>query len=200
MKNLKIGLMLFLVVLTSGNLKALGTLRVDIIPGKRDKAQVDFLEAPDNQYKVQLLKDKNGKVLFTDDEAPASLDARKAYDFSKLPNGKYTFRAKLGNETDYYNLAIKNGDIKPIGQEEDLSPSFKLEGKYLQFTFPNSIKESAKLLLYNKDTDEYVYEEDLSPEFDIQQALNLEELHPGNYKAVLIGGDSTVYNYSFHIS
>ncbi len=52
MKNLKLGLMLFLGVLASGSLMAMGTIRVDIIPGEREKAQVDVLEAPESQFKV----------------------------------------------------------------------------------------------------------------------------------------------------
>ncbi len=139
MKNLKIGLMLFLGVLASGSSMALETLRVDIIPGQRDKAQVDVLEAPDSKFKVEL-KNSNGKIIFADDKEPLSADYKKMYDFSKLANGKYTFEVKQGDETELKNLIVANGSVQIIGQEEQISPSFKLEGKFLDFTFPNTTK------------------------------------------------------------
>ncbi len=120
------------------------------------------------------------------------------YDFSKLANGEYTFEVKQGDEIEYNKLIVDNGNVQILGQEKQISPDFKLDGKYLDFTFPNSTKESARLLLYDNDTKKLVFQETLDPEFDIQQSLNLAGLHTGNYKAVLIS-DNTTYDYNFYI-
>ncbi len=101
--------MLFLGVLASGSSMAMETLRVDIIPGERDKAQVDVLEAPESKFKVEL-KDSNGKVIFADKKEPLSSDYKKMYDFSKLANGKYTFEVKQGNEIEFNKVIVDNGE------------------------------------------------------------------------------------------
>ena len=197
MKKIKIGLMLFLGVLASGSLMAMGTLRVDIIPGTRDKAQVDVLEAPDSQVKVEL-KDSNGNIIFADNEEPLTADYKKLYDFSKLSNGKYTFEVKQGDETEMDNVVVNNGNVQILGQEEQIAPDFKSDGKFLELTFPNTTHQSARLLLYRNASNKMVFQETLDPQYDIQQTLNLAGLKTGHYKAVLISDGST-YNYNFYI-
>ena len=197
MKNLKLGLMLFIVVLASGSSKAMGTLKVDVVPGEKEKVLVDVLEAPASQFMIEL-KDSHGNVIYSDKIAPSSFNYKKVYDFSKLANGKYTFEATLGDETELNNLVVNNGIVQIIGQEEQISPSFKLDGKFLEFTFPNSLQKSAKLLLYDNDNNNLIFQEALKPEYDIQQALNLATLRSGHYKAVL-KSDKTSYYYDFYI-
>ena len=197
MKNLKLGLMLFIVVLASGNLKAMGIIRTDVVPGEKEKVRVNILEAPDSRFKVAL-KDDNGNIIYTDYANSSSADYRKIYDLSKLANGKYTLEANLGDETELNTLLVHNGKLQIIGQEEQISPSFKLDGKFLEFTFPNSIQKSARLLLYDNDTNTLVFQEALKPEYDIQQALNLVALSSGHYKAVLMSGNNE-YHYDFFI-
>ena len=197
MKKLRISLMLFLGVLASGSLMGMGTIRVDIIPGESERAQVDVLEAPNSQFTTEL-KDSKGKVIYSDEKKVSSLDFEKNYDFSKLPNGKYIFEVKQGDEIDYNNLLVDNGNVQILGQEDQVAPDFKLDGKYLDFTYPNTTKEKSRLLLYDNQSKKWIFQERLDPEFDIQQSLNLAGLHTGNYKAVLINGDTT-YDYNFYI-
>ena len=187
--------MLFLGVLASGSI--MGAIRVNIVPGESERAQVDVLEAPNSQFTTEL-KDSNGNVIFADNKEVSSLDFEKIYDFSKLPNGKYTFEVKQGDEMEYDNLIVKNGNIQVLGQEDQISPDFKLDGKYLDFTFPNTTENSARLLLYDNDAKKWIFQETLDPEFDVQQSLNLAGLHTGHYKAVLISDDTT-YDYNFYI-
>ena len=195
MKKLRISLMLFLGVLASGSI--MGAIRVNIVPGESERAQVDVLEAPNSQFTTEL-KDSNGNVIFADNKEVSSLDFEKIYDFSKLPNGKYTFEVKQGDEMEYDNLIVKNGNVQVLGQEDQISPDFKLDGKYLDFTFPNTTENSARLLLYDNDAKKWIFQETLDPEFDVQQSLNLAGLHTGHYKAVLISDDTT-YDYNFYI-
>ena len=195
MKKLRISLMLFLGVLASSSI--MGAIRVNIVPGESERAQVDVLEAPNSQFTTEL-KDSNGNVIFADNKEVSSLDFEKIYDFSKLPNGKYTFEVKQGDEMEYDNLIVKNGNVQVLGQEDQISPDFKLDGKYLDFTFPNTTENSARLLLYDNDAKKWIFQETLDPEFDVQQSLNLAGLHTGHYKAVLISDDTT-YDYNFYI-
>jgi len=197
MKNLKIGLMLFLGVLVSSTAMAMGTFRVYTVPMEKGRAIVNVLEAPDSQFEITV-KDSNGKVVYTDREDASTYDYKEVYDFSDLDNGKYTFDVTLGNESESNKLLVDNGSIQIVNQEEQLSPYFKLDGNYLEFTFPNTTDESARLLLYDKSNDIWVYQESFNPAFDIQQTLNLQELSPGNYKAVVISGKDR-YDYQFHL-
>lgn len=197
MKKLRISLMLFLGVLASGSIMGMGEIRVNIIPGESERAHVDVLDAPNSQFTTEL-KDSNGNVIFADDKDVSSLDFEKNYDFSKLQNGKYTFEVKQGDEVDYDNLLINDGNVQILSKENQISPDFKLDGKYLNFTFPNTTKEKSRLLLYDNKSKKWIFQETLNPEFDIQQSLNLAGLHTGNYKAVLISGD-TSFDYDFYI-
>ena len=197
MKNLKIGLMLFMVVLASGSSMALGILKVDVIPGEKEKALVNVLVAPHSQFEVEL-KDSNGKIVYTDSKESHSYNCKKLYDFSELASGKYTFEVKLGGQTEMENLVVNNGKVQIVGQEDQISPYFSLNGKFLEFTFPNSEQKSGRLLLYDNDTKHWIFQERLFPEFDIQQALNLSKLNSGSYKAVLING-TNAYDYDFQL-
>jgi len=198
MKNLKIGLMLFLVVLASGITMAKGVLKVEVIPGENEKTLVDVLLAPDSKFEVKLT-DSNGNVVYNASEKSDSFDYKRAFDFSKLDNGKYTFEVKLGDETKVNDLVVKNGNVQIVGQEVQISPVFKLNGKFLEFTFPNSAENNTRLLLYNNDTKHWVFQENLSSEFNISQELNLSKLNPGSYKAVLTSGEET-YDYGFNLN
>lgn len=189
--------MLFLVVLVSGSTMAMGILRVDVVPGEKEKAVVGVLESPNAELKAEL-RDNNGQIIYTDREESSAYNYRKAYDFSKLDNGKYTFEVTLGDENELNNVVVSNGKVQITAQEEELSPTFKMDGKFLEFTFPNSTDKSARLLLFNNDSKQWVFQEELNPEFNIQQALNLSKLKPGSYKAVLISGDEK-YNYNFEL-
>lgn len=197
MKNLKIGLILFLVVLVSGSTMAMGILKVDVVPGKKERALVDVLEAPNAELKAEL-KDSNGRIIYTDREESPAYNYKKAYDFSELNNGEYTFEVTLGKENELNNVVVNNGKVQITAQEEELLPAFKMDGKFLEFTFPNSTEKSAQLLLLNNDSKQWVFQEELNPEFDIQQTLNLSDLKPGSYKAVLISGKER-YNYNFKL-
>ncbi len=198
MKNLKIGLMLFLVVLASGSTMAKGTLKVEMVPGDDEKAMVNVLLAPDSKFEVSVI-DSSGKVIYNVSDKTQSFDYRKIYDFSSLGNGKYTFEVKMGDETEIDDLLVKDGEVQIAGQEELLSPYFKLNGKFLEFTFPNTTEKEARLLLYNNDKDYWIFQETLRPEYDISQELNLAALKPGSYKAVLISGENS-YDYRFHLN
>lgn len=197
MKNLKIGLILFLGVLVSGKTNAMGTVRVNTVPGEQEKIMIDVLEAPQSSFVVEM-KDNKGEIIYRDAEETSLSDCKNVYNLSDLNNGKYTLDVKLGNEEEIDNLVVKNGNVEITGQEEQVSPYFKLDGKFLEFTFPNATDQSARLLLYNNDSKHWVFQEELNPEFDIQQALNLSELKPGSYKALLISGEER-YNYNFQL-
>ncbi len=196
MKNLKLGLMLFIVVLASGSSKAMGTIKVDVVPGEK-KVLVDVLEAPAKQFKIEL-KDSQGKVIYSDKTEPSSFDYKKMYDFSKLENGEYKLEAKLGDVLESDNLIISDGNVQIVGEEEQVAPDFKLDGKFLEFTFPNSVRKNARLMLYDSDTNKLVFQETLDPKFNIQQTLNLAGLKTGYYKAEIIS-DDTEYRYNFYI-
>ncbi len=60
--------------------------------------------------------------------------------------------------------------VQIIGQEEQISPDFKLKGNYLDFTFPNVYKEKCKIIdLFDNDRKKWIFQETLDPEFEIQQ-------------------------------
>ncbi|WP_167604754.1 hypothetical protein [Maribellus sediminis] len=198
MKKLRILLMLFLIVTTSGSTIAKGILDVEIIPVKKEKTEVDVHTVPNVPIVVQL-EDGYGSVLYSDKEKPATFDYKKIYDFSNLDDGNYTFIVKVGNENSLKNLVVKNGTVQITGQKEELSPDFKLDGKFLEFTFPNIDDKDTRILLYDKDNGYWVYQESLLPKYDIKQALNLSKLDSGNYMAVLISGKN-VYNYDFKLN
>jgi len=198
MKNLKIGLMLFLVVLASGITMAKGVLKVEVIPGENEKTLVDVLLAPDSKFEV-ILTDSKGNVVYNESEESDSFDYKRAFDFSNLDNGKYSFEVNLGDETQVNDLVVKDGNVQIVGKEEQISPYFTLNGKFLKFTFPNSTENSARLLLYNNDSNHWIFQERLLPEYNISQELNLSKLNPGSYKAEIICGEET-YDYSFNLN
>ncbi|HPF52467.1 MAG TPA: hypothetical protein PK335_12870 [Draconibacterium sp.] len=198
MKKLRISLLLFLVVLATSNTKAMGTVKVNTVPGQEDKLMVDVLEAPATTFQVEV-KDNNGEIIYYDAEETKSLDDRKIFNLSELNDGKYTFEVKMGHESDMKDLVIKNGDVQVVNQEDQISPYFKLDGKYLEFTFPNLNDKNVRVLLYSNNLQHWVFQERINPEFEVQQALNLSELKPGSYTAVLISGDGR-YSYNFDLS
>lgn len=197
MKNLKIGLMMFLVVLASGSTMAQGALKVEVVQGKDEKALVDVIMAPNSKFEVKVI-DSNGNAVYNDSKETSTYDYRRAYDFSDLDNGKYTFEVKMGDETNVNDLVVNDGNVQIINNEEQISPYFKLKGKFLEFSFPNTTENEARFLLYNNGTQHWVFQESLSPEFNISQELNLSKLEPGSYKAELISGEDT-FNYSFKL-
>lgn len=197
MKNLRISLMLFLGILASGSVMAKGVVKVDGVPGENDKAVVNVLNAPDHEVQVEL-KDNNGDILYIDNDEVPTYDFKEVYDLSGLKNGKYTLEATLGNETEKDNVVVKNGDVQIVNQNEEIAPSFSLDGKYLDFSFANSALKDAQFLIYNKDSNHWIYQESLNNEFDIQQSLNLSRLKSGDYKAMLISGNDA-YDFDFHI-
>ncbi|WP_340111577.1 hypothetical protein [Maribellus mangrovi] len=197
MKKIRILLMLFLIVLASGITKANEIFQVEVVPGQKNKTEVDVLTAP-NVPVVVKLEDIYGNVVYSDKEKSSEYDFKKLYDFSQLADGTYTFVVEVGDENSLNNIEVENGKVKITGREEQLAPEFKLEGKFLEFTFPNIEDKRARLLLFDKDNANWVYQESLIPEYDIEQTLNLSELHTGEYMAVLISGKS-FYNYDFEL-
>ena len=198
MKNLKIGLILFLVVLVSGNANATGKLKVDVIRGKNEKVLVNVLLARDSKFEVNVT-DSKGDIVYNESEISPSLDYKKIYDLSDLKDGKYTLKVKLDDEVNLSELVVKDGIVQFVKNDEEISPNFKLNGKILEFSFPNSSDQNVRLLLYNNDTNHWIYQENLYPESDISQTLNLSKLNQGSYKAVLISGNVT-FDYSFHLN
>ncbi len=199
MKNLRKVLILFLVVLVSGSTMAMETVRVNLVPGEREKAQVNILGA-ENQNILFELKNKNNEVVYLDHAKTPLFDFKKIYDFSKLENGEYTFEVTVnGKDEEFVNLMVNDGEVRITGREEQFAPSFKLDGKFLEFSFANPAGKNAQLLLYNNDTNDLVFQEALSPEPDIEQALNLARLDVGKYKAVVISGN-LAYDYDFRIN
>ena len=198
MKNLKIGLILFLVVLVSGNANATGKLKVDVIRGKNEKVLVNVLLARDSKFEVNVT-DSKGDIVYNESEISPSLDYKKIFDLSDLKDGKYTLKVKLDDEVNLSELVVKDGIVQFVKNDEEVSPNFKLNGKILEFSFPNSSDQNVRLLLYNNDTNHWIYQENLYPESDISQTLNLSKLYQGSYKAVLISGNVT-FDYSFHLN
>jgi len=197
MKKLKLSLMLFLAVLVSGSTMANGILNVDVIPGINEKALVDITNAGKNKYEV-VLKDSNGEVVYIDKIKTPTSNYQKLYDFSDLNNGRYTFSVKMGNETELTNIAVNNGKAKIVGQEEQIAPYFKLDGKVLDLTYLNFTKKGMKLMVYNNGTDDLVFNENLAPTFSFHQALDLSKLGPGSYDAVLESSDNS-YSYNIRL-
>jgi len=198
MKNLRIGLLLFLGVLATSTTKAMGTVNVYTVPGQDDKLMVDVLEAPETAFQVEV-KDHNGEVIYYNTEQSKSYDDKRIFNLSELNDGKYTFEVKMGQDSDMKDLIIKDGDIQVVNQEDQISPYFKLDGKYLEFIFPNLNDNNVRVLLYSNNLKHWIFQERINPEFDVQQALNLEKLKPGSYTAVLISGDGR-YSYDFNLS
>lgn len=197
MKNLRISLMLFLGILASGSVMAKGVVKVDEVPGENDKAVVNVLNTPDHEVQVELT-DKNGDVLYIDNDEVPTYDFREVYDLSGLKNGNYTLEATLGNQAEKENVLVKNGDVQIVNQKEEIAPSFSLDGKYLDLSFANSELKNAQLSIYNKNNDDWIFQESLNPEFDIQQSLILAKLKSGDNKTVLISGNDA-YDFDFHI-
>ena len=189
--------MLFLTVLASGITRASETLQVEVVPGQKNKTEVDVHTAPNVPIVVKL-EDIYGGVVYSDKEKSAKYDFKKLYDLSQLPDGTYTFVVQVGDKNSLNNIEVKNGKVLITGREEQLAPEFKLEGKFLEFTYSNIEDKEVRLLLYDKDNAYWVFQESLIPEYDIKQALNLSKLHSGKYMAVLISGKS-YYNYDFEL-
>lgn len=197
MKKVKLGLILFLGVLVSGSAMANGILNVNVIPGKNEEALVDITNAVNNKYEI-VLQNSNGEVVYIDRSKSPVSDFQKMYDFSKLNDGKYTFSVKLGNETKLTNIVVKNGKAQIVGNEEQIAPYFKLNGKVLDLSFLNFSKKGMKVLVYNDGSDDLVYKENVAPTFAFHQALDLSKLSPGTYDAVLQSSNNS-YAYTIRI-
>jgi len=104
----------------------------------------------------------------------------------------------MGNETELTNIAVNNGKAKIVGQEEQIAPYFKLDGKVLDLTYLNFTKKGMKLMVYNNGTDDLVFNENLAPTFSFHQALDLSKLGPGSYDAVLESSDNS-YSYNIRL-
>lgn len=198
MKTLRMSLMLFLIVLVSSSKNANGNTKVSVVPGEQEKLIVDVVDVPNSTFKVKLT-DSDGQLIYADAGELSAIDSRTAYNLSDLQNGKYTLEVQHGNETEFTDLVINNDKVKILDQEDQMPPTFALNGKYLDLTFPNVELNKARLLLYDNTNHVWVFQESLKQEYDIQQDLNLSALTPGSYKAVLISGDG-VYDYNFELS
>ena len=183
MKKLRFGLMLLLVVLVSGSTMAMGILNVNIIPGKSERALVNISNAENNKYEI-VVSDSNGDVVYVTRKKSPSENFSKIYDFSNLEDGRYTFSVKLGNETKLNKIIVKDGKAEIVGQEEQIAPYFKMDGKLLEFSFLNFTQKGMKLYVYDNDND-LIYKENLNPVFALHQAIDLSKLDPGTYNAVL---------------
>lgn len=198
MKTLRMSLMLFLIVLVSSSKNANGNTKVSVVPGEQEKLIVDVVDVPYSTFSVKLT-DSDGQVIYSDVGESSSIDNRTAYNLSDLQDGKYTLEVQHGNQTEFTDLVINNDKVEILDQENQMSPTFSLDGKYLEFSFPNVALNNARLLLYDNINHEWIYQESLKQEYNIKQDLNLSALHPGSYKAVLISGDG-VYDYNFELS
>jgi len=188
---------MLLIVLVSGSTMAMGVLNVNVIPGTNEKALVNITNAANNKYKI-VLTDSNGEVVFVDRTKSPTENYSKMYDFSKLDDGRYTFSIKRGDETELNNIVVSNGKAQILGQEEQIAPYFKLDGKLLELSFLNFTQRGMKLLVYDDLSNDLIYKENLNPVFAFHHAIDLSKLDPGNYDAVLQSSNNS-YTYTVRI-
>lgn len=198
MKNLRRGLMLFLVVLASGSTMAMGIITVNVIPGKSEKALVSILDAADSKYTVEL-KDANDELVYYKHAKAPTMNYKKEFDFSNLENGKYTFEIKLGDDTELNKLVVNNGNVQIVDQEEQIAPFFKLNGNLLELSYLDFTNKDMKFKLYDEVTNDLVFEEKIDPEFVVEKAFDLSKLDRSKYDAVLESSDN-VYNYEIALN
>ena len=197
MKNLRISLMLFLLVLASGSINAMGDFNIQVTPGKNEEALVKIMDSKNHKYIAEVI-DNKGEVVYSRKMKLPVDKYEEIFDFSKLDNGKYIFQVKMGDETELNNLIVNNGKASIIGHEEKITPYFNLNGKILELSYLNFPEKDLKLMLFDNDTNNLVYQENLPGKFTTEQALDLSKLNFGSYHVELLSGNNA-YDYNFYL-
>ncbi|MFV0589889.1 MAG: hypothetical protein ACK5M7_00770 [Draconibacterium sp.] len=108
------------------------------------------------------------------------------------------FWIKLEDETEINTLQIKDEHAQITNQEEEISPKFAVKGNLLEINYLDFSKTGMKLDVYDDETNQLLYSQNLDPEFTGHKVYDLSEFNPGKSDAVLENGDQA-YDFSFSL-
>ncbi|MCA1760817.1 MAG: hypothetical protein LC658_13700 [Bacteroidales bacterium] len=194
MKNLKRNLMAIALVLVSGALMATGNLKVNIIPAENNKAMVNISNTAQSQFEIEL-KNEFGEMIYYKQTNSPVISYSKLYDFAMLEDGNYIFEVKVNNEKEVTDLKINNGNVLIMDTRKEVEPFFTVNENRLEISYLNYAQEEMKIYVYDKRTNELLYEKKLEPSFALNYGLDFSNLNKGKYDAVL-AGENNFYEYA----
>lgn len=197
MKNLKTVLGIVALVFISGAVMATGNLKVNIIPGEDEEAVVHINNATHSIYEVELKNDEGNIVFYKETKTPSKMYSQ-AYDFSMIKEGEYILEVKVGDEKEVSILKLANGKVEVHKQWKEIEPFFTMKEDKLELSYLNYAQEDLKLLIYDNNTRELLFEKKFEPEFAVHYALDFSNLKSGKYDAVL-ASDNNFYEYKVAI-
>lgn len=193
MKNLKRNLMAIALVMFSGALMATGNLKLNIVPAENNKAVVNISNAAQSRFEIEL-KNESGEMIYYKQTSSPLTSYSKMYDFTMLEDGYYTFEVKVNNEKEVADLSINNGKVLVLDSRKEVEPYFTMKENRLEISYLNHAKEVLDIYVYDKKTNELLYEKKLEPSFAVNYGLDFSKLNKGKYDAVL-AGENNFYEY-----
>lgn len=189
----------FIVVLAlailAGTATGAGNLSVKMQAVAPDRALMAISTLGNSSFSITVTDAENKVVYFQElDHAPTNY--RKVFDFSKLEDGKYRLSVKSDGMTCDREFEKKFRSISIGDENTRLEPYFGFDNGLLRFTYLNFDKRQVSLRFY--DEKNLIYSKEIGRNFTITEALNLQKLGKGDYRAVLTNGLNE-YSYALQI-
>jgi hypothetical protein len=151
------------------------------------------VKVPSNMNTFVSILDQSGTMIFSD---VVSKDASngKSYDFSKIKNGVYTFKAESDQKLVEKTLVVDKNELRIVKKEKKYLPVFSIDGDFLMVNYLNSNEENISLSL--EDQIKSYYKETGERDMAYGKIINIKSLDRGNYVFTFTAGEDT-YNYTF---
>ncbi|WPP52394.1 hypothetical protein [Catalinimonas niigatensis] len=137
------------------------------------------------------IKDKRGVTLHREEIRDQSY--MKKYDFSHLPNGKYTIEVRTKNGVSKEVFQITSGQRNMLY----FKPGVQLTPDMVKVAFMNKVDSPVFVRLYNR-FGKVLYEEKVASQEIYSKGLNVSRLLRGNYSLAIVG-DHYIYTKSLDL-
>lgn len=170
---------------------AAGNLKVNLVPVSGEKALLAISSLSNSTVQITL-SDENNRIVYFSETTSAAENYRKVFNLAFLEPGTYKVTATCNDLTTERTFHKSWKGIKVGKETTELDPFFSYKNGMLRYAYLNFQEDEVSLSFYNKN--ELVYRKDIGRNFNVNEALNLSNLRPGTYEAVLCSGDKA---YSF---
>ena len=135
--------------------------------------------------------DAAGRKLVSDEITPGA--STKYYDFTKLPDGVYTFESFAGQMNIAKQIEVRNSRVEILSRETEFKPFFVMDGSALKVSFLNQDMENIEFSIENNI--EVFYQEEEGNDLTFNKKFNTSRMQAGEYYATLKVDGRTFYHY-----
>lgn len=166
-------------------------IRVRHLKSSENEAFIRVANLSGQAFAVLRIKDEKGSTLHREkiyDQA-----YMKKYDFSKLPQGRYTVevRTKNGVSREFFEISSKREQMIYF------KPGVQIEPDMVKVAFMNRVPSPVAIKLYDR-VGKVLYEEKVAPQEIYSKGLNVAKLLPGQYSLAIVG-DNYTYTRSIEL-